>query len=29
MSVIDKAIEEIAVARGGLGAFQNNTLDQT
>ena len=27
MSVIDKAIEEIAVARGDLGAFQKNTLE--
>ena len=26
MGVIDKAIEEIAVARGDLGAFQKNTL---
>ena len=27
MGVIDKAIEEIAVARGDLGAFQKNTLE--
>ena len=27
MSVIDKAVEEIAVARGDLGAFQKNTLE--
>ena len=27
MSVIDNAIEEIAVARGDLGAFQKNTLE--
>ena len=27
MGVVDKAIEEIAVARGDLGAFQKNTLE--
>ena len=27
MGVVDKAIEEVAVARGDLGAFQKNTLE--